>query len=100
MSTYTILAEEVVSMSDLKTGPGKYFKEHPVAVMSNNKPKGYLVSADMFERLVAAAIVGGEQQEFSGLFNPSSKRLKELANSTTDKLLQLKQSDIGEFKEW
>ncbi len=49
---HRILAEKSVNITELRKNPAKYFIDQPVAVLSNNRPAGYLLSASAFEALV------------------------------------------------
>jgi hypothetical protein len=42
---HRILAEKSVNITELRKNPAKYFIDQPVAVLSNNRPAGYLLSA-------------------------------------------------------
>ncbi|HAZ8183313.1 antitoxin of toxin-antitoxin stability system, partial [Escherichia coli] len=46
---HRILAEKSVNITELRKNPAKYFIDQPVAVLSNNRPAGYLLSASAFE---------------------------------------------------
>lgn len=47
-----ILAEQTVSISELRKNPAQYFIDEPVVVLSKNKPVGYMLSAKLFETIV------------------------------------------------
>ena len=49
---HRILAEKSVNITELRKNPAKYFIDQPVAVLSNNRPAGYLLSASAFEALM------------------------------------------------
>ncbi len=40
---HRILAEKSVNITELRKNPAKYFIDQPVAVLSNNRPAGYLL---------------------------------------------------------
>ncbi|VVN83746.1 type II toxin-antitoxin system Phd/YefM family antitoxin [Pseudomonas fluorescens] len=51
----SVLADRVVSVSDLKKNPGALMRdaqEEPIAVLNNNRIMGYLISADVFEAMI------------------------------------------------
>lgn len=48
-ATHTILADETVSVSELKKSPSQYFTDHAIAVLSNNRPTGYVIGAAAYE---------------------------------------------------
>lgn len=47
-----ILAEQTVSVTELRKNPAQYFIDEPVVVLSKNKPVGYMLSAKLFESIV------------------------------------------------
>lgn len=47
-----ILAEQTVSITELRKNPAQYFTDEPVAVLSKNKPVGYMVNEKLFETMV------------------------------------------------
>lgn len=99
MSTQAILAEKAVSVTELRKNPLQYFSEEPVVVLSHNKAAGYMVSPELFEKLVRAAEALQAQQGFKASFRPSSARLSEIA-ATGDKLLQTAtDEDLEDFTE-
>lgn len=49
---HRILAEKSVNITELRKNPAEYFIDQPVAVLSNNRPAGYLLSASAFEALM------------------------------------------------
>lgn len=48
MASHTILAEKAVSVSEARKNLSQYFTDEPVAVLSNNKPAGYMLSAELY----------------------------------------------------
>ncbi|MGP4952285.1 type II toxin-antitoxin system Phd/YefM family antitoxin [Psychrobacter sp. T6-1] len=52
-----IFATQTVSISELKTNPSAVIKQsdgESVAILNHNKPVAYLVSTDVFERMMEA----------------------------------------------
>jgi len=47
-----ILAEQTVSITELRKNPAQYFIDEPVVVLSKNKPVGYMLSAKLYETIV------------------------------------------------
>lgn len=37
MKTHKILADETISVSELRKNPGQYFTDHAIAVLSSNR---------------------------------------------------------------
>lgn len=53
----TILANRFTSIVELKRSPSKVInsvEEQPVAVLSHNTPKAYIISPNLFERMIDA----------------------------------------------
>ncbi|MBE0508584.1 MAG: type I toxin-antitoxin system antitoxin YafN [Marinospirillum sp.] len=94
---HVILAEKSVSLTDLRKNPAQYFIDEPVAVLSNNKPAGYMVSAAVFEQLLKAAEQQGVQT-FRARFRPEATRLKEIAEQGASLLKSASDEDL-EFVE-
>lgn len=46
-----VLAEQTVSISEFRKSPARYVQDGPVAVLSNVRPVGYLLSPELFEHL-------------------------------------------------
>lgn len=97
MSMHVILAEKSVSMTDLRKNPAQYFIEEPVAVLSNNKPAGYMVSAAVFEQLLKAAEQRGVET-VRARFRPDESRLNEIARQGVALLESASDEDL-EFVE-
>ncbi|VAW51426.1 hypothetical protein MNBD_GAMMA06-1196 [hydrothermal vent metagenome] len=96
-STHTILADETVSVSDLKKSPSQYFTDHAIAVLSNNRPAGYVIGASAYEALVSMLSQCQQGETFFGEFRPTASRMREittkgmelLQNAPTDDLEKL-----------
>lgn len=102
MGTQTILANETVSISELRNNIGRYFTDHAIAVLSNNKPTGYVIGAKAFEAMVNMLLQAQQTESFNGSFRPTSDRLKAitqkglqiLENASEDEL-----KELGKFSE-
>jgi antitoxin YafN len=99
MSTHTILAEKTVSISDLRKNPAQYFADEPVAVLSNNKPAGYMVSTAVFETLVKALEAQQSLAGFQAGFRPSAARLCAIAARGNERLRLATDEELAEFSE-
>lgn len=87
-----IFAEQTVSISELRKNPAKYFTSEPVAILSNNKPAGYLLSAELFEKLLAG-------QVDSHRFRPSKARLLEIVAAGERIITDSSAQDLDDFVE-
>lgn len=97
MATQTLLTSETVSITDFRKHPAEYFGDTPVAVLSNNKPKGYVIGAEMFEQLMALA-----ERAAPGVkaqFNPTAKRLTDIAARGAELLTGATDEELGDFTE-
>jgi len=90
--THTILADETVSVSDLKKSPSQYFTDHAIAVLSNNRPTGYVIGASAYESLVSMLSQCQQVEAFSGDFRPTANRVREITTKGME-LLQNASSD-------
>lgn len=98
MAIQAILAEQAVSITELRKNPAKYILDEPVAILSKNKPAGYLLSAELFKRLLDAY----EQQSgasFNAEFRPSAARLQAVTRMGADVILSTSEHDLGDFTE-
>ncbi|TNE95044.1 MAG: type I toxin-antitoxin system antitoxin YafN [Gammaproteobacteria bacterium] len=97
MATQTLLTDETVSMTDFRKHPAEYFGDKPVAVLSNNKPTGYVIGAALFEQLMA--LLEQAAPEVRAQFNPSASRLAAIAARGAELLAHASDEQLGEFTE-
>ncbi|MBB6054230.1 type I toxin-antitoxin system antitoxin YafN [Tolumonas osonensis] len=76
---HRILAEHTVSMTELRKNPAQYFTDEPIAVLSNNKPAGYMLSASLFEAMVDLLEKQQANRQFVAKFRPTAEQLKAIA---------------------
>ncbi len=93
-STYTILADETVSVSDLKKSPSQYFTDHAIAVLSNNRPAGYIIGASAYEALVSMLSQCQQTEAFSGEFKPTASRMREITAKGMELLEKASSDDL------
>lgn len=99
MSTHKILAEETVSVSELRKNPSLYFTDHPIAVMSHNHAAGYVVGAELFETMMQLIEQTQATKAVVGQFRPAAARLKEIAAGSAEFLLHANEDELGQFSE-
>ena len=95
MATQHIYAEQTVSITELRKNPSQFFKEEPVAVLSNNKPAGYMLSAELYEQMIK--LLESRGGVVPSQFRPSRARLDEIAKKGEDLLLNASDDRLGTF---
>lgn len=97
MATHAILAEKTVSISEARKSLNDYFLDEPVAVLSNNKTAGYMLSAELYERMVQ--LIEASTPEVKSTFRPSAARLEAVAKLNEELLLNASDQDLDDFEE-
>ena len=96
---HRILAEHTVSMTELRKNPAQYFTDEPIAVLSNNKPAGYMLSASLFEAMIGLLEKQQANQQFTAKFRPTAEQLKAIALHGQALIEQATDEDLSEFNE-
>lgn len=97
MSTQAILAEQTVSITELRKNPNQYFKDEPVAVLANNKPAGYMISAALYEQMIK--IMAQSSPTIAANFRPSKARLDEITRLGNELFENATDEDLRDFQE-
>jgi len=95
MTVQCILAEKTISVTELRKKPCNYFMDEPVAVLSNNKTAGYMLSAELYEQMIE--LIG--LQSKTSRFRPSHARLTKIASNGCEQLLAASQNELSDFSE-
>lgn len=99
MSSQTVLAQKTVKVSELRKNPTKFFEDGPVAVLSHSRTAGYMVNAELFERMASVFLQTQQEPGFTANFRVSSERLKEIGKKGFELMENPKPEEIGEFAE-
>lgn len=94
-----ILAEKSINITELRKNPAKYFIDEPVAVLSNNRPAGYMVSARVFEELIDLLEEKQGRVHKAARFRPTAERLDTIADDGQKLLENTSDKDLAEFRE-
>lgn len=97
MASHAILAEKAVSVSEARKNLSQYFIDEPVAVLSNNKPTGYMLSAELYEKMLRIIEASGAVEP--GLFRPAAARLQEISRVCEQLLIEADVTKLSEFNE-
>lgn len=97
MATHVILAEKTVSISEARKSLNDYFLDEPVAVLSNNKTAGYMLSPELYERMVQ--LIETAMPEVQSTFRPNADRMETITRLCEEKLLNSKPEDLDDFSE-
>ena len=101
-ATHTILADETVSVSELKKSPSQYFTDHAIAVLSNNRPTGYVIGAAAYEAMVAMLRQFNQTKTFQSKFCPTAEEMRKITAKGMELLENASDKDIetlGDFSE-
>jgi len=99
VSTQTILADETVSISELRKKPQEYFTDHAIAVLSNNRTAGYVIGAEAYETLLMMLRQSQQIETFEGRFRPTAERLREITEKGAKLLENATEEQLGSFSE-
>ena len=99
VSTQKILADETVSISELRKRPQEYFTDHAIAVLSNNRTAGYIIGAEAYETLLMILRQSQKSETFEGRFRPTAERLREITEKGVKLLENANEEQLGSFSE-
>lgn len=99
MVTNKIFAEETIPVSELRKNPSRYFTDRPVAVMSHNQATGYMVGAELFEKMLVIMEQSQAGKSVTGQFRPSANRLQQIIDQSTHYLRNATENDLDDFSE-
>ena len=99
MATHKILAEETISVTEFRKNPSHYFTDHPVAVLSHNQPKGYLLSPELFESMMDNLEQSQAGRNIVGQFRPSAARMQEIVAKGAELVASASEEKLGSFSE-
>lgn len=97
MPIQPIFAEKTVSVTELRKHPSQFFLNEPVAVLSNNKTAGYIIGAELFEKIVRQLETHSTIQNTT--FRPTATRLEAIATHGAELLLVASDEELGDFEE-
>ena len=95
MPIQRILAENTVSVSEMRKHPADFFTDQPIAVLSKNQPVGYMVGRELFESMMDIIRQHQPQDTFTARFQPSLSQLKAAAASSSQFLNSAKEDELG-----
>ena len=95
MPTQHIYAEQTVSITELRKNPAQFFKEEPVAVLSINKPAGYMVNPELFEQMIN--LLAANTKTVESQFRPARARLEAIAKKGEELLLNATEEQLDTF---
>ena len=96
MPIQPIFAEKTVSVTELRKHPSQFFLNEPVAVLSNNKTAGYIIGAELFEKIVHQLTANSTTQ--NATFRPTAARLEAIAAEGAELLLAAADEELGDFE--
>jgi len=96
-ATHTILADETVSVSELKKSPSQYFTNHAIAVLSNNRPTGYVIGAAAYEAMVTMLKQINQTETFQGEFCPTAEEMRKITAKGMELLENASEQDLGKL---
>lgn len=99
MAKQRILAEETVSITEMRSHPADFFTDHPIAVLNKNQTAGYMLGKELFESMVDLIRQLQPQETFTARFQPSLTQLKAITDGSAQYLASAKEEELGEIVE-
>lgn len=99
MATHSIWAYKTVGISELRNKPADYFTDEPVAVLSNNRPTGYVIGAEAYEAMMKVIEQYNREHGIEARFRPTADRLQEIGRRGSEIVDTANESDLDQFTE-
>ena len=99
MAIQRILAEETVSVTEMRKHPTDFFTDHPIAILNKNQTAGYMVGKELFETMVDLIRQLQPQESFTAAFQPSVTHLKAVTKGAAEFLVKANKEELGDFVE-
>ena len=99
MATQRIVAEHVVSVTEMRKRPTEFFTDHPVAVLNKNQAAGYMVGKELFESMVDLIRQLQPQETRVAQFQPSASQLKAITTASAQFLASAREKELEDFAE-
>jgi antitoxin YafN len=96
---HKILVEKSVSITELRKNPARYLSGEPVAVLSNNRPAGYMMSPEVFEAIIDALQQREKGKEIAASFQPSAAQLRSIAQRGNALIADANDELMSEFSQ-
>ncbi len=107
MQIQKIYAEHTATITQAKANPNSLLAQAEggsVAILANNKTRYYMVSPDMYEKMVDTLELyqqqANEQKGFMANFRPNKSRMDAITAQCAEMVLNSTDEALVDFKEW